>query len=250
VRATRDWDEMSPSRPASLSPIRRALRHCGRRTGSRLFLASTWYQLANSTSSLLTARNPSSFVPRGAAPVSFLRVPWHGPETAAIYFFVRGKLGCLRYGRCRCPASASPSPWFKLPRLTSFGQISRPDGKWIVYQSDKSGRYQIYVAPFPGPGSRGMVSSDGGAQPLWRGNEIFFWSLGDLEVAGVHFVRNGLQVNTAHTLFSLPLSIVGTIRHQYDVTRDGRRFIINMPTHPQSNEPIPLVINWLGELKQ
>jgi serine/threonine protein kinase len=57
-----------------------------------------------------------------------------------------------------------------------------------------------------------MVTGQAGV----RGEEIFFWSLGDLEMAGVHFVGNGLQGNTGDTLFSVPLSIVGTIGHQYD----------------------------------
>ena len=71
-----------------------------------------------------------------------------------------------------------PVPFLKTPFEERDGQFS-PDGKWVAYQSNESGRSEIYVQPFPGPGRKLQISSSGGAQPRWNKNskEIFYVSL-------------------------------------------------------------------------
>jgi len=71
-----------------------------------------------------------------------------------------------------------PFPFLKTPYDERDGQFSA-DGKWIAYQSNASGRYEVYVQPFPGPGEKVQISSNGGAQPRWNknGKEIFYVSL-------------------------------------------------------------------------
>src|SRR5262249_21770281 len=71
-----------------------------------------------------------------------------------------------------------PYLFLKTPFDERNGQFS-PDGKWIVYQSNESGRFEIYVQPFPGPGGKFQISTNGGAQPRWNknGKEIFYVSL-------------------------------------------------------------------------
>src|SRR5262249_51547103 len=82
----------------------------------------------------------------------------------------------LTSGFCRSPAIKSRS--LKTPFEERDGQFS-PDGKWIAYQSNESGRFEIYVRPFPGPGGKIQISTSGGAQPRWNknGKEIFYVSL-------------------------------------------------------------------------
>src|SRR5262249_52876426 len=62
-----------------------------------------------------------------------------------------------------------PFSFLKTPFDESDGQFS-PDGKWIAYQSNESGRFEIYVQPFPGPGGKFQISTNGGAQPRWNKN--------------------------------------------------------------------------------
>src|SRR5262249_52839116 len=75
-------------------------------------------------------------------------------------------------------ADKKPIPFLKTPAEEREGQFS-PDGKWIAYQSNETGRFEIWVQPFPGPGAKFHISSDGGAQPRWNknGKEIFYVSL-------------------------------------------------------------------------
>src|SRR5262249_9617237 len=69
-------------------------------------------------------------------------------------------------------------PFLKIRFEEREGQFS-PDSKWIAYQSNESGQFEIYVRPFPGPGGKVQISSNGGAQPRWNknGKEIFYVSL-------------------------------------------------------------------------
>jgi eukaryotic-like serine/threonine-protein kinase len=129
-----------------------------------------------------------------------------------------------------------------------WGDFS-PDGKWVAYDSDESGKTQVYVAPFPGPGGRWQVSTDGGVQPLWRGKEIFFLNDGKLWVANVQEQASGVRLGAARVLFNAPYQ--GNPGHWWDVSRDGKRFVINVPTQPQEpNEPLNLVVNWTAGLNK
>lgn len=142
-----------------------------------------------------------------------------------------------------------PFPVVQAPSYhVGWGDFS-PDGKWITYDSDESGTWQVYVAPFPGPGGRWQVSTDGGTQPLWRGNEIFFLNDGKVWAAEALEKGPGVQLNTARVLFSAPYR--GNPGHWYDVSRDGKRFVINVSAQPpQAGEPLTLVVNWTAELKK
>jgi len=86
-----------------------------------------------------------------------------------------------------------PFPFLKTPFEERNGQFS-PDGKWIAYQSNESGRFEIYAQPFPGPGRKFQISGNGGAQPRWNknGKEIFYVSLdGKMMAASVKLSPDG-----------------------------------------------------------
>ncbi len=117
-----------------------------------------------------------------------------------------------------------------------------PDNKWIAYESDESGLSQVYVAPFPGPGGRWQVSSDGGSQPLWRGNQIFFISAGRFYAADVQEKGAGVQLGSPHLLFTA--AVTTNPSHWYDVTRDGKRILVNISDRPNENPPLNLILNW------
>jgi Tol biopolymer transport system component len=130
-----------------------------------------------------------------------------------------------------------------------------PDGKWLAFQSDQSGRDEVYVQPFEGATAgtprRWLVSAGGGGLPRWRGDgsEIFYMTSGGRMMAvSVHPSGGDFQFETAHMLFQTR-PIPGSW-NLYDVSPDGRRFLLNLPLEWSSAAPITVVANWTGKLKE
>ena len=141
-------------------------------------------------------------------------------------------------------------PFVHTPFDENFAEFS-PDGKWVVYQSNESGRYEIYARPVAPDGSAGAgkwrISTDGGTEPHWRqgGNEIFYIAP-DNKLMAVE-VRTGatFEVGVPRALFSTRPS--GVVR--YAVTRDGQRFLVSVPTEDAA-APVTVVVNWFEALKR
>ena len=129
------------------------------------------------------------------------------------------------------------------------GQFA-PDARWVAYQSDESGRYEIYVRPFPGPGGQWQVSTAGGIAPRWApdGKELFYIAPdGSLMSAPVAVKNTSLEPGNPVALFQTRIvfggvSPVGVLR-QYDVASDGR-FLINVTADEAGALPITVVQNW------
>jgi serine/threonine protein kinase len=118
-----------------------------------------------------------------------------------------------------------------------------PDGKWFVYASDESGRYEVYVQSFPSSGQKWQVSSDGGLEPRWSpaGNEIFFLSPNSRLMSAAVKARGAtFETDVPKTLFEIHSK--GGRDTVYDVAPDGQRFLINSPIKERT--PITLVLNW------
>ncbi len=131
-----------------------------------------------------------------------------------------------------------------------MGQIS-PDGRWVAYRSSESGRNEIYVAPFPGPGGKWQISSSGGFFPRWRhdGSEIFFLTVdGKLMAASVNGKSAGFDVGAVKTLYTTHTSFVAG--YPFDVSADGQRFLINTIPEQATAAPITVVLNWTAGLKK
>lgn len=143
------------------------------------------------------------------------------------------------------PGISKPYPFLVTPFNEADGQFS-PDGKWISYSSDESGRYEIYATPFPGPGGKWQISTGGGAGARWRsdGKEIFYQTLDDRMMA-VDITARGttLEVGKAHTLFG-PVSA-----NDFGVSADGQRFLMSVPMQ-SAPESLTLVQNWMAALKK
>lgn len=129
------------------------------------------------------------------------------------------------------------------------GQFS-PDGRWIAYQSDDTGRFEIYLQGFPEPGARSLVSRDGGAQVRWRrdGQELFYVGLdGRLMAVPIRRGRSGqtLEVGAPVPLFATHVggAVQGMRGHYYTVAPDGDRFLMNTLAD-EANTPITVVLNW------
>ncbi len=129
-----------------------------------------------------------------------------------------------------------------------WGQFS-PDGRWVAYQSNETGRYEIYLRPLAGPGEPIPVSTQGGVYPRWSrdGRELYYIAP-DATMMGVSIRRAAatLEAGVPAALFQTRRvgggsNVIGR-GHQYDVARDGR-FLINIDTE-HSAPPLTLLLNW------
>jgi Tol biopolymer transport system component len=125
-----------------------------------------------------------------------------------------------------------------------------PDGRWIAYTSNETGRFEVYVQPFPTTGAKYQVSTSGGRQPFWRrdGKELFFVS-DDRRFFAVD-VQTGstFQVGTPKFLFNMQANVTNT-RNSYHPSADGQRFLVNMLLETASS-PITVVVNWTAALNK
>jgi Tol biopolymer transport system component len=143
-----------------------------------------------------------------------------------------------------------PVPFVNTQFREAFGQFS-PDGRWVAYSSNESGRTEVYVAPFPGPGGKWQISTAGGDNPRWRrdGTELFFVSLDSkLMAAAVNGRGSDFQVGAVKPLFQTR-AVVG-LRYPYGVSLDGQRFLINTQPEQTSSAPITVVLNWTAGLRK
>jgi Tol biopolymer transport system component len=133
-------------------------------------------------------------------------------------------------------------PWQSSDFIDYGGEFS-PDGRWLVYGSNESGEWEIYVAPFPGPGRKWQVSTDGGGWPRWRGDgrEILYESnAGAVMGVMVEDRGDGLAFSDPVKLFQHKVSR----SKSWDVSDDGERFLVVEPEQSQDPQPITVVVNW------
>jgi Tol biopolymer transport system component len=139
-----------------------------------------------------------------------------------------------------------PAPFLSGQGHKTNAQIS-PDGKWVAYASDESGDWEIYVTTFPGAAGKWQISRGGGTEPRWRadGKEIFYLAPGGMLTAVPVSVADTFSSGTPASLFQFhgraPVSSTDTF--SYDVTRDGKRFLVNRYVKPESITPLTIVLN-------
>jgi Tol biopolymer transport system component len=134
-----------------------------------------------------------------------------------------------------------------------FAAIFSPDARAIAYVSNESGRYEVYAQPYPGPGPKIKVSTEGGSEPAWApgGGEIFYRTTDSLMVAPVE-TQPVLKVGTARVLMPDHYEHYGREDNSrnYDVSADGKRFLV-VRSGEVSQTPVAqlhLVANWPAEL--
>jgi Tol biopolymer transport system component len=127
------------------------------------------------------------------------------------------------------------------------------DGRWLAYMSDESGRNEIYVQPYPGPGGKWQISTEGGMEPMWNpnGRELFYRS-GDKMMAVDIGTQPAFSPGTPRMLFEGRYEMAPIPITNYDVSPDGQRFLMIKPTEQAQAAPtqINVVLNWFEELKQ
>ena len=140
---------------------------------------------------------------------------------------------------------------FLRTRFTEAAPRFSPDGRWIAYVSDESGQYEVYVRPFPVREGKWQVSTEGGEEPRWSadGKELFYRNGRKWMVAAVN-LQPEFSAEKGKLLFEGPYVNVGGI--SYDVTKDGKRFLLLEPVEKEV-EPLKylnVVLDWFEEMKQ
>ena len=142
-------------------------------------------------------------------------------------------------------------PFIRTPFNEAAPRFS-PDGRWLAYISNESGRYEIYVQAYPGPGGKYQISTEGGTEPAWnpKGRELFYRS-GDKMMAVDIATQPGFTAGKPRILFQGPYEVAPVEIDNYDVSPDGQRFLMLKPAEQaQSLTQINVVLNWFEELKQ
>jgi Tol biopolymer transport system component len=143
---------------------------------------------------------------------------------------------------------------FLVTPFNEGGAMFSPDGHWLAYVSNESGRPEVYVQPFPGPGGKWQISTEGGTEPTWNrnGKELFYRS-GNKMMALDVTTQPGFSPGKPRMLFegqylAQDWPQVGTL---YDVSPDGQRFLMVKTTEQAfAATQINVVLNWFEELKQ
>ena len=135
--------------------------------------------------------------------------------------------------------------------LTPFDERSprfSPDGKWLAYVSDESGRSEVYVQPYPGPGPKWVVSTDGGIDPVWskNGRELFYRHGDELMSVPVTAARE-FSPGRPERLFETRFD-TGDNGPNYDVSPDGRWFVIPRSDRGPASGELHVVLNWFSEV--
>lgn len=136
--------------------------------------------------------------------------------------------------------SGQPIEVARTAALETNGKFS-PDGRWVAYQSAETGRAEVYVQAFPGPGRKMQVSNGGGGPPSWRrdGRELTFNSPAGVVAVAISATGNAVSAGRPEVLFALPegSQMVG-------LSSDGQRFLVS--ANPESPTPVTVLLNWAG----
>jgi dipeptidyl aminopeptidase/acylaminoacyl peptidase len=138
----------------------------------------------------------------------------------------------------------APQPWLTSEFLERSPTFS-PDGQWVAFSSDESGRDEVYVRPFPGPGGRIQVSTDGGTEPAWSpdGSELFYRTGDRFEVVSVQLGESFRVLSRPTTLFEGRYYGYPWQR-EYDIHPNGDRFLLFK--YEEEETELTVVVNWIS----
>ena len=146
----------------------------------------------------------------------------------------------------RLNPDAPPRPYLQTAVNESLGRFSPgPNPRWVAYQSNESGRSEVYVQTFPQPRGPHRISTNGGTVPQWGpdGRELFYRSsAGKVEVASLRLGADSIEVAGVRELFALPQGVT-----EFSVAPDGRRFLVGVPD--STPRPLTVVVNWPAMLR-
>jgi Tol biopolymer transport system component len=153
-----------------------------------------------------------------------------------------------------------PFPLLQSNSNETFAEFS-PDGHWVAYTSDESGREEIYVRQFfpdakqatASPGAKWQISTDGGSQPRWRGDgkELYYRSADNKIMAVEIAIVPSFRAGVPKVLFQAPpVALPLPVFRQWDMASDGKRFLFITPSAASAQAPFTVVLNWQVLLKK
>jgi len=127
-----------------------------------------------------------------------------------------------------------------------------PDGRWLAYASDETGRDEVYVQSFPTGGGKRQLSFGGAYSPRWRrdGKELFYYSSDGKLMAVPVEKGESFTTGTPVALFDFRAGSSGSATVPYAVTADGQRFLLNAVVENETAAALTVVSNWTAELKR
>jgi serine/threonine-protein kinase len=143
-----------------------------------------------------------------------------------------------------------PQPFLQSGFVDANPQLS-PDGRWVAYQSNESGKAEVYVRPFPGPGGKVAISTQGGGNPRWSraGRELFYQDLKNRILSVEVQTSPAFQAGQPQALFELHGDPALGPNLLWDVAPDGKRFLVSKPSETQAaGTKLQVVENWFEEL--
>ena len=180
-----------------------------------------------------------------------LALDW-SPDGRYLLYFDREPRGERTVGLSALPLFGDKKPIALIPRAKRASVAARfsPDGRWIAYTLDDSGRDEVYVMKFPDSGERWQVSPAGGDAPRWRrdARELFYVAPDGKLMAVDVTLEPSFHAGAPKALFeTVPPATAGF--DFYDVSADGQKFLMNLPTN-QGTLPLTLFSHWTAALKK
>jgi len=162
------------------------------------------------------------------------------PDGRTLVYTERGELGNFDIWSLALDGSSPPNPLVRSSASKGSVRFS-PDGRYLAFLSSESGQLEVYVMPFPGPGEKVRISEGGASQVRWAPTGELFYSSGDRSLVAVPIKTSPrLEIGTPEKLFQQS----GRPWNDFDVTRDGRRFLAIVPERVADEEPLDVIVNW------
>jgi Tol biopolymer transport system component len=150
-------------------------------------------------------------------------------------------LAALPLGDAREPilVRRAPAGYIDQPQFS-------PNGRWIAYNANESGRFEVYVTSFPSTGERWQVSDTGGVQPVWRqdGRELYYLGPDGVVFAVALHTEDNRPFSVPTRLFDSELAAPSSDIEQYAVSADGQRFLILKPVDDKVRNSVGVIMNW------
>ena len=215
--------------------------------GKRVALASAFGQASQST--FIQASDGSrSPLPSPDPRNDYVPMDWSPDGTALLYWEADNQNQIGRYGVYPLAGNSKPYPVFA--KLTSNVPDARfsPDGKWIAFSSDQSGRSEVYVAPFGSSGTAVQISTKGGQNARWMpdGKHLLYLAANHQVVSTALALGENAQTLEEHALFQLPLTPANS-PVAFEIAPDGKRLLLAAPVG-RTSAPITILVNWQAEL--
>ena len=197
-------------------------------------------------------QSPQSWSPDGQQ-LAFIEIK---PNTPTEVWVLRMGDPSLRSGQAPSAGSAQVRKAQLFLQQTQFTEEApqfSPDGRWLAYISDESGRREVYVQPYPGPGGKWQISTEGGREPVWnRNGRELFYRIGNKMMAVDISTQPSFAAGKPRMLFEGQFALARGTSPNYDVSLDGQRFLMVKPAGQEQSAPsqINVVLNWFEELKR